>query len=147
MFRNYKGANEEKMIYYNPFGEYRLTQPFKPTKHFGIDIVPKDLSKSWDVLSLGWGVVDRILTVKDGNAGGNIVVIKSNLYDKTDIKYMHLETINVVVGQEVKKGTIIGKMGKTTFGKYAIKNMGAHLHLEIWNNGRAIDPLVNIKWI
>jgi murein DD-endopeptidase MepM/ murein hydrolase activator NlpD len=49
--------------------------------------------------------------------------------------YMHLSEINVALGQEVKKGELIGKSGATGY------VLGPHLHLTIRINGISIDPL------
>jgi murein DD-endopeptidase MepM/ murein hydrolase activator NlpD len=49
--------------------------------------------------------------------------------------YMHLSEINVALGQEVKKGELIGKSGNTGY------VLGPHLHLTVRINGISIDPL------
>ena len=48
--------------------------------------------------------------------------------------YAHLDTINVEKGQEVFTSDVIGTMGATG------RAFGDHLHLEIYDEGRAINP-------
>ncbi|MCY9273600.1 phage tail tape measure protein [Bacillus inaquosorum] len=64
---------------------------------------------------------------------GNWVVIKQD--DGTVAKYMHmLNTPPVKAGQSVKAGQTIGKVGSTG------NSTGNHLHLQIEQNGKTIDP-------
>lgn len=59
---------------------------------------------------------------------GNAVVIyhpQVGLYSF----YAHLSSVDVVVGQIVQPGQMIGRVGNTTNGKFS--GMGAHLHFEI----------------
>jgi len=50
-------------------------------------------------------------------------------------RYAHMKEIRVVEGQEVNKEMGLGTVGMTGW------TTGPHLHLEIYQNGRAIDPL------
>jgi len=52
--------------------------------------------------------------------------------------YWHLSEIEVPVGQEVRAGDIIGRVGSTGL------STGAHLHWELWVNGISVDAL---KWL
>lgn len=68
---------------------------------------------------------------------GNIVIIDhENGYHTL---YGHLSTINVMNGERVKRGTIIGRVG--TSGTVSKPT----LHFEIRKNGRAIDPLTLLR--
>jgi len=49
--------------------------------------------------------------------------------------YYHQAEINVAVGDHVKAGQLIGKIGATG------RVTGAHLHFEIWVNGIQVNPL------
>ena len=53
--------------------------------------------------------------------------------------YAHLSKINVKLGQQVKRGDIIAKVGKTG------RVTGPHLHWSVYLNGNAIDPTLFLK--
>ncbi|MFG6672573.1 transglycosylase SLT domain-containing protein, partial [Bacillus subtilis] len=64
---------------------------------------------------------------------GNWVVIQQD--DGTVAKYMHMQKgLKVSAGDTVKSGQTIGKVGSTGH------STGAHLHLQIEQNGTPIDP-------
>lgn len=64
---------------------------------------------------------------------GNAVLIRHG--DNFSSLYAHLSKIEVVPGQKVDMDTVIGKMGSTG------RSSGDHLHLEVRENGRPINPL------
>ena len=53
--------------------------------------------------------------------------------------YGHLNSVSVSVGQTVKKGQQVGRMGNTGY------SYGCHLHLQMEYNGSSIDPLSVLK--
>lgn len=63
--------------------------------------------------------------------GNSIVVDHGN---EMSSLYAHLSEINVDPNQEVTTDTVIGKMGATG------RAFGDHLHLEIYDHGRAVNP-------
>jgi murein DD-endopeptidase MepM/ murein hydrolase activator NlpD len=98
------------------------------TFHAGLDFVGKIGDP---VRSIMYGQIARIARndVPSGFSGyGNAVVVyhpELGLYSF----YAHLSRVNVVPGQMVAPGQIIGAVGNTTNGKFP--GMGAHLHMEI----------------
>jgi len=60
--------------------------------------------------------------------------------------YFHQSEIDVKVGDVVKAGQIIGKVGNTgrVEGANAFVGAGAHLHFEMWVNGVQVNP---IQWL
>ena len=82
----------------------------------------------------------RVLTTADGivlEAGpesgyGNEILIDHG-YGLTT-KYGHLSRISVVVGQELKRGQVIGAVGMTG------KTTGAHLHYEVLVHDTPVNP-------
>lgn len=68
---------------------------------------------------------------KGGN--GNYVKIRHNATYST--QYLHMSKRLVKVGQVVKQGQVIGKIGMTG------NTSGAHVCYRFWKNGRQVDPL------
>lgn len=66
-------------------------------------------------------------------AYGNMVVLDHGFGIVT--KYGHLSRIAVTEGDEVKRGDLIGYVGSTG------RSTGAHLHYEVWMNGRLSNPM------
>ncbi|MFO8235292.1 MAG: M23 family metallopeptidase [Bacteroidales bacterium] len=64
---------------------------------------------------------------------GNEVVIDHGFEYKTI--YAHLRKIKVDVGDEVKRGEVIGTLGNTG------RSTGPHLHYEVRQNGKPVDPI------
>jgi murein DD-endopeptidase MepM/ murein hydrolase activator NlpD len=64
---------------------------------------------------------------------GNMVVLDHGFGIAT--KYGHLSRIAVMGSQRIKRGDVIGYVGSTG------RSTGAHLHYEIWMNGRLTNPM------
>ncbi|MBR2912331.1 MAG: M23 family metallopeptidase, partial [Oscillospiraceae bacterium] len=67
-----------------------------------------------------------------GNGYGNYVLVSHG--DGFSTMYAHMQSVNVSVGQSVKKGQSLGKVGCTGH------STGFHLHFEIRKNGSAVNP-------
>ena len=118
-------------------GKYRISSPFgrrsDPVRkatvafHEGIDFAT---FLGNPVYATGDGVVERVRYQFFGY--GNEVVIDHGFGYKT--RYAHLNSIDVVKGQVLKRGQKIGAVGSTG------KSTGPHLHYEVIYKGKQINP-------
>ncbi|MFH0811340.1 MAG: M23 family metallopeptidase [Pseudomonadota bacterium] len=94
--------------------------------HTGLDI---SANRGTPIIAPGDGVV-----VKVGNEGelGKVVKVQHNSRYATI--YGHLLSYNVKVNQKVKRGEVIGFVGKTG------RSTGYHLHYEIHKDRKPLDP-------
>lgn len=99
--------------------------------HSGTDFRAK---RGTPVLSTGAGKV-----VKAGRAGGYGKVVEVKHPGGYSTRYAHLSRITVKVGQQVKKGQQIGKVGSTG------RSTGPHLHYEVRNGKSARNPARYMK--
>lgn len=99
--------------------------------HTGVDI---GMAQSTEILAGHDGTVTLA-----GNAGGYglCVAIEGEAYEGHTLttKYGHCSQILVSVGQEVKAGDVIAKVGSTG------NSTGPHLHLEVLVDGQYLNPL------
>jgi Peptidase family M23 len=101
--------------------------------HHGIDMAavkgtPVRAAADGVVVESGYGV-----------GYGNVVVVRHTQRFKT--RYAHLNSICVKIGQKVPAKKVIGYVGETGFIRKRTKD-GSHLHFEICDNGRYINPLI-----
>lgn len=73
----------------------------------------------------------------DNSGYGNRIMIDHGNGMRT--LYGHLSQVSVVVGQTVKRGDVIGRMGSTG------RSTGTHLHFEVYSGGGRINPLSVLK--
>lgn len=110
------------------FGVIRTTQERGLRQHKAIDIynTPK---------SVIWAPQDGIVVLKNRYAhSGNTVVIDHGCSILS--LFYHLDSYaNIEVGEKIKKGNPVGKLGKTGYAT------GYHLHWEMRINNVAIDPM------
>jgi murein DD-endopeptidase MepM/ murein hydrolase activator NlpD len=109
-----------------PLTSFTLTQKYW-LLHSGLDLAAP---AGTAVKPIAAGVVE---TTKTGWFGyGNLVVIRHG--KDFESWYGHLSRIDVREGQSVGTQTIIGEVGSTG------RSTGPHLHLEIHEDGKTIDP-------
>ena len=104
------------------------TDPFtnSPAMHTGLDLHgdtgdPVRATADGKVTSAGWsGGYGRVIDIDHGNG--------------MSTRYGHLSAIDVRVGQSIRTGQIIGRIGSTG------RSTGPHLHYETRVRGGAVDP-------
>lgn len=96
--------------------------------HSGIDLGSRT---GTPVYATGNGVVT--LDNKGGAGYGKQILINHGFGYKT--RYAHLSKINVVPGQVVRRGEVIGLVGNTG------RSTGPHLHYEVIYRGNTVNPI------
>ncbi|MCZ0754002.1 M23 family metallopeptidase [Anoxybacillus sp. J5B_2022] len=123
-FYDYAASKEEQeaaLVFYN--------NTYHPNR--GIDLVMKD-GQPFDVTASLSGTVTK--AEKDPILG-YIVEIDHN--NGVVTVYQSLANVEVKAGDTIKQGQIIGKAGQSAFNKEA----GTHVHFEIRQNGKPVNPL------
>jgi len=111
----------------------RLTQPFIPGIHYGVDIGATDHST---VVASEAG---RVTFEGIWGAGGNTIIITGN--DGWKTYYCHLAKFIVSMGASVTQGQAIAQSGGALGEPGAGNAHGPHLHFEIHNpQGVAVNP-------
>ena len=96
--------------------------------HYGVDLVAP---KGTPVYAAGDGIVER--SEYSGNGFGYNVIINHGYTYST--VYAHLHKLNVVEGQKIKRGDLIGTVGNTGL------STCDHLHYEVRHNNIPVDPI------
>ncbi|RLA39172.1 MAG: hypothetical protein DRQ64_07450 [Gammaproteobacteria bacterium] len=111
----------------------KRTDPFNGRKvwHLGVDFAGKEGS---DVIAVASGIVTRSEPYK---GYGRLIEIDHGEGYVT--RYGHNKTNLTQVGDLVKKGQVIAKMGSTG------RSTGPHVHFEVYKNGRSVDPASYIR--
>ena len=122
-----KNFSDKELVYSKTFGDMRL--------HTGIDIACK---KGTSVSACGDG---KIIGIDESSQYGTVVSLE--LADGITAKYASLKDLKVKLGDKVKSGDILG----VTTTIPAECNDEEHLHLEVYKNGIATDPIeaLNLK--
>lgn len=102
-------------------------------KHFGIDIVAE---KDTPIKSILSGVV--VSADSSIETGNNISIQHDN--DLISV-YKHNSVLLKKVGQMVEMGEVIAIIGNT-----GAETSGPHAHIELWHNGRAVNPAHYIEF-
>lgn len=110
----------------SPFG-LRL-RGWRPDIHPGVDIASPE---GTPVHAIKHG---RVRFAGQQRGYGNVVYLEHR--GGTITLYAHLAELRVTTGAQVRRGEVIGTVGRTG------NATGAHLHLEIWRGGRPEDPVL-----
>ncbi|MFL6822901.1 MAG: M23 family metallopeptidase, partial [Xanthobacteraceae bacterium] len=108
---------------------------------FGVRIDPDQGAPAMQTgLALHGESGDPVRATADGTViaagwnGGYGRVVEVDHHNGLSTRYAHLSSIDVRVGQSVKSGQIVGKVGSTG------RSTGPHLHYETRLKGEAVDP-------
>ncbi|WP_455538276.1 M23 family metallopeptidase [Terrisporobacter sp.] len=114
----------------SPYGYRKHPITKKASFHYGIDIpAPRNTS----VLASDDGIV---VFAGYKNGYGNVVEIEH--FDNKKTLYAHNNAIIVKVGDIVRKGQIISKVGSTG------NSTGNHVHFEVKINNKSINPIYGV---
>jgi len=119
-------VEDENRRIISPFGAIRRGRGGRSRSHRGIDI---KAARNAPVLCTADGIV-KLAAIQRGY--GKVVVIDHE--NGFESAYAHLSTILVKVGQPVRRGDPLGKLGSTG------NATGAHIHYEIRREGSCVNP-------
>jgi len=124
----------ENSIITGVYGSQRILNGIPKSPHYGLDFAAKEGTPIKAMLD---GVVT--LSEKDMYYTGGTIIFDHG--HGVNTLYMHLKDINVSKGQKVKKGEIIGSVGKTG------RSTGAHLDIRLNIFDMKLDPesVLNLK--
>jgi murein DD-endopeptidase MepM/ murein hydrolase activator NlpD len=114
------------------FGDKRTLNGKKPTQHFGLDL---DGSTGDEIRAANDG---RVVMVRDCFTSGNTVLVEHGAGLFT--AYFHMSKFLVKPGQEVRRGELLGLVGKTGRVTGPHLHFGAHIG-SLWVNPQALLAL------
>lgn len=117
----------EIMNFSSGFGYRHAPTKGASSNHKGVDI-PGPIGTP--IYATADGTIGRAQWV---NGYGKYVEIEHG--NEVETRYGHMSALNVVAGQKVKQGDVIGYMGSTG------RSTGSHLHYEVRVNGIAVNPM------
>jgi len=109
------------------FGKRMSPLTGEPGRHMGVDIANETNTPIR-------ATADGLVTYAGWQAGyGRLVVVEHGYGFST--RYGHCSRVNVRVGQEIKKGQVVGFIGSTGH------STGSHCHYEVRIHGMPVDPM------
>jgi len=115
----------------NPLDNFNLSQGYH-VFHRALDFKETAGAPIYPIMD---GVVEAVFNTRFGY-GKHVIVNHDSNYKSL---YAHMSKITVQKDQTVDQHTVIGLVGSTGL------STGSHLHLEVWENGRPINPLAILK--
>ena len=113
------------------FGEWRTFNDGHRSQHLGVDVAAREGAP---VHAVNDGIVTL---VADTYLAGNVVVVSHG--GGIASAYFHLDHANVVEGDVVRAGAVIGRAGQTG------RATGPHLHVAVRVPGGLVDPITFFK--
>lgn len=108
---------------------YRIHPIYKTRKfHAGIDFTAP---RGTEIYATADGIIER--ADRKSRSYGNQIIINHGYGYKT--RYAHLAKYLIRIGQEVKRGELIGYVGSSGL------STAPHLHYEVYKSGVAINPI------
>jgi stage II sporulation protein Q len=105
------------------------------TPHYGIDLASAN-NEAFDVLAAMSGTVTRVEQVP---IVGHLIEITHE--NGMSTVYSSVEQVQVAQGDNVKQGDRIAMSGRNELEK----DLGNHVHFELWNNGQPVNPEDHIQ--
>ncbi len=100
--------------------------------HYAIDICNGPVSvKNQPFVAADGGTV----IFAGWNSGGYGYLVQIQHANGLQTYYAHCSSLNVVTGQKVTRGQVLGRIGNTGY------SFGYHLHFEVRKNGKRVNPL------
>lgn len=149
---NFQNTHADKLLSLNETKQSKFLNPVNSTnissrfgirggkKHSGIDIA---VPSGTNVVSPADGVIIDS-EIRNNSCGGTIFIDHGNGFKS---RYCHIKKLNVKKGDTVKQGDSIGLSGGGTNDYGRGNSRGAHLHFELYENGKTIDPESYIKGV
>ncbi|NLO01910.1 MAG: M23 family metallopeptidase [Bacteroidales bacterium] len=123
-------ANEDLKRTASGWG-YRIHPIYKVRKmHYGMDFTAP---VGTPIYATGDGKVVEVKGSKNSRSGFGLAIIIDHGFGYQTI-YAHLNAFNVSMGQQIKRGDIIGFVGNTG------GSTAPHLHYEVHKNGSPVNP-------
>lgn len=130
-----RSSNDEPEFQWPVYGA-SLTQAFRPKKrspyrrrHQGIDLAA---TKDTPIYAIDHGIVTY---AGHGRTGYGRLVVVTHMNKQYKSYYAHLSRYKVERGDIIRKGDLIGLMGRSG------RATGVHLHFEVRKQNLAINPL------
>jgi len=110
------------------FGAWRTFNGGYRSRHLGLDYAARKGAATRAIQD------GKVTLVRTGFlTGGTVVVVHGGGIAST---YFHLDDIKVAVGDTIKRGALLGKVGLTG------RTTGPHIHVGIWLHNSFVDPEV-----
>jgi murein DD-endopeptidase MepM/ murein hydrolase activator NlpD len=123
-----------------PVAAYGLTSSFGMRQHPLLGVVREHsgIDLAAPIGSPIYATSDGIVSMANWRGGYGLFVSLDH-GGGVQTRYGHMSRLNVVAGQQVHKGDVIGLVGSTGL------STGPHLHYEVRLNGQAVNPVPYLK--